>query len=371
MIPHNDADPLPKLISKGTPKTKKLLIQISKIKPILQGAVNKTAEVLVLIEKKCLFICAKIADTLRLLVKAVCNFFSTDNKYLPHFSLGLISAIVVLSNFIVKYAEADYSISYPDPANEIAIASVTDTFTPLIENDGMSAEKAYKNSTEAFFAVNNSIDTNITQREEPLPDNSQQTVSYTVRNGDNLTTLGWKFEVKLATLMYVNDLDNANLVKPGQVLKVPPKGYEVSASAIAKREKEKLAQANRNTVIRDSASSRNNSADSIKVRTAAGSSKNGYPYGYCTYYVATKRYVPSSWGNAKSWLNSARRAGYSTGNQPASGAIGVTPESWWGHVVYVESVDGNMVTFSEMNAVGWGKVSRRTLPVSSFRGFIY
>lgn len=371
MIPHNDADPLPKIISKGNPKTKKLLIQISKIKPILHGAVDKTAKTVFLIETKSRFALAKLKNILKLFAVSICEFFSADNKLLPHFSLGVIGSLVLLSNFIVKYAEADYSVSYPDPANEIAIAGITDTFTPLIENDGMSAEKAYKNSTEAFFAVSNSIDTNITQREEPLPDNSQQTVSYTVRNGDNLTTLGWKFEVKLATLMYVNDLDNANLVKPGQVLKVPPKGYEVSASAIAKREKEKLAQANRNTVIRESASSRSRGSTSVTVRTAAGSSKNGYPYGYCTYYVATKRYVPSSWGNAKNWLNSARRAGYSTGNQPASGAIGVTPESWWGHVVYVESVNGNMVTFSEMNAVGWGKVSRRTLPVSSFRGFIY
>ena len=167
--------------------------------------------------------------------------------------------------------------------------------------------------------------------------------------------------------MYLNNIDNANLVKPGQTLKIPPKGYEVSASAIAKKEaeKQKKIASSRSSSVSSSAS------NNIKVRSAAGSSKNGYPYGYCTYYVATKRFVPSNWGNAKNWLNSAKRAGYSTGSKPAVGSIGVTPESWWGHVVYVESVNGDSVTFSEMNAVGWGRTSRRTLPVSSFRGFIY
>lgn len=295
-----------------------------------------------------------------------------SKPYLPHISFVIVAVLVTATNLVVKYAKADFTVSFPEPSTEIAVASMADPYTPIISHDGISADTAYQSSGGAFVALNNSVDTVITEREAPLPDNSSSTINYVVQQGDTLTVLGWKFGVKLATLMYVNDIDNANLVRPGQSLKIPPKGYEVSASAIAKKEKEKqLASAARNTTIRSSSSARSSQSGNISVRQAAGSSVNGYPYGYCTYYVATKRYVPANWGNAKNWLNSAQRAGYSTGREPAVGSIGVTSESWWGHVTYVESVNGDSVTISEMNAVGWGKRSTRTLPASYFRGFIY
>ncbi len=369
MVLHNDCDPLPKSGKQEIEKTKKLFQTYSKIKPNLTYIHTKLAKAIFLLGGKFLLAKKSIVGVETRIKRVLLSFFEHVKYLLPHISMVIIAVIVVTSNLIVKYAKADYTISYPDPASEISFASNVDQFTPIIQNDAVGADRAYQNSSEAFVATNNSINTQITQREEPLPDNASSTVSYVVRNGDNLTALGWQFGVKLATLMYLNNIDNANLVKPGQTLKIPPKGYEVSASAIAKKEddkQKKLASSKTNTALKNSSSSKN-----IQVRTAAGNSKNGYPYGYCTYYVATKRFVPSNWGNAKNWLSSAKRAGYSTGGQPAVGSIGVTPESWWGHVVYVESVNGDSVTFSEMNAVGWGRTSRRTLPVSSFRGFIY
>ena len=100
---------------------------------------------------------------------------------------------------------------------------------------------------------------------------------------------------------------------------------------------------------------------------------NHFAYGYCTYYVATRRNVP--WfGNAIEWWPNARAAGYAEGSTPVPGAIMVTRESSVGHVAYVESVGGDgSWTVSEMNFVGWNVISRRTLhpgqaPVV---GFIY
>lgn len=369
MALHNDIDPLP--VDNGrVKKIKNLNSKFLKIKPIVDISRSKLANAIFLLGGRLRQTGGKVGRSSGEVVRLFLTTFSRIKPYLPHISISTVAIIAILSNLIVKYAKADYTLSFPEPATEIALAATIDPFTPLIRQDGAAAESAYQNSGGAFIALNNNADTAITQREEPLPDNSSATINYVVEQGDTLTSLGWKFEVKLATLMYVNDIDNANLVKPGQTLKIPPRGYEVSANLIAKKQREKeLASAKRNTAIRDSSSSR--SAAASKVRTNPGSSKNGYPYGYCTYYVATKRYVPSNWGNAKAWLGSAQRAGYSTGKAPAVGAIGVTPESWWGHVVYVESVNGDSVTFSEMNAVGWGKKSTRTLPVSAFRGFIY
>lgn len=101
-----------------------------------------------------------------------------------------------------------------------------------------------------------------------------------------------------------------------------------------------------------------------------------FPYGQCTYYVATRRNVTWS-GNAGQWYQNAQAAGRSVGQTPAVGAIMVTWESPLGHVAYVESVgaDGSFV-ISEMNnrgSAGWGKVDTRTVIPGSVPliGFIY
>lgn len=98
-----------------------------------------------------------------------------------------------------------------------------------------------------------------------------------------------------------------------------------------------------------------------------------FPYGYCTYYASTRRFVP--WGgNAISWLSGAKKFGFSTGGTPQAGAIIVTSEGGYtGHVGYVESVNGDQVTISEMNYRGFGAISSRTISSSygAIMGYIY
>jgi surface antigen len=309
--------------------------------------------------------------------KVVRNFV-LSNKYLPHCALVGLGALVVFSNFNERVAAEAYYKDFvtTGPDTEYAVASSVDQFTTLIPNGSDLVKKqilaATTTSQDGFVNSSGSFTTQLTSRETPLPDNSTGTVDYVVKSGDTLTALGWKFNVKLATLKYVNNLDNVDSIKPGSKIKIPQKGYEVSAALIAKRDAEnkaKLALASRNTVTRNSAGR----ALASSVRVNPGSSNNGYPYGYCTYYVASRRYVPAQWGDAKNWLNSASRAGYSTGSAPAVGAIVVTKESWWGHVAFVESVDGDSITISEMNAKGWGVVDRRTMSAYGgvVRGYIY
>jgi LysM repeat protein len=101
----------------------------------------------------------------------------------------------------------------------------------------------------------------------------------------------------------------------------------------------------------------------------------GFPAGWCTYYVATKRNV--TWrGDAGFWYQNAAAAGYAVGSKPKVGAIMVTWESYLGHVAYVDSVnaDGSW-TVSEMNFVGFDVISTRTIKPgelgSRLVGFIY
>jgi len=106
---------------------------------------------------------------------------------------------------------------------------------------------------------------------------------------------------------------------------------------------------------------------------AANSAGNGYAAGNCTWYVKSRRPdIGNYWGNANQWIASAQAAEFSTGSAPKQGAIGVSFEGYYGHVVYVESVseDGSTVNLSEMNAKGLGVISSRTAPASSFQ-YIY
>lgn len=116
---------------------------------------------------------------------------------------------------------------------------------------------------------------------------------------------------------------------------------------------------------------------SISKRTPADYSlvtgPHYFPYGYCTYYVSQKRTVTWS-GNAGTWLNGAKSAGLATGKNPEPGAIMVTSEGGkTGHVAYVEAVNNDTVTVSEMNYKGYGIVSSRTISATSklIKGFIY
>ena len=72
----------------------------------------------------------------------------------------------------------------------------------------------------------------------------------------------------------------------------------------------------------------------------AGSTANTYSYGYCTYFVASRRSVPSMWGNASAWYYNAQASGYAVGSTPQVGAIAWTAAGYYGHVAYVEAVNG-------------------------------
>lgn len=92
----------------------------------------------------------------------------------------------------------------------------------------------------------------------------------------------------------------------------------------------------------------------------------GYAYGYDTYYVAQRRSIPQTWGNAREWYSHARADGFLVGARPAPGAIAWTAEGALGHVAYVEGVSGDFVTMSEMNFDGWNRFTFRTVPASLF-----
>jgi surface antigen/peptidoglycan hydrolase CwlO-like protein len=115
--------------------------------------------------------------------------------------------------------------------------------------------------------------------------------------------------------------------------------------------------------------------------TSSGTCGNRFAFGYCTWYVATRRCIP--WlGNAWDWWRNAAAMGYAEGQVPERGAVvvwGRSGSSPDGHVAYVEAVgpDGGVPAgsflVSEMNYRGWDQVDYRTVKIGSpgILGFIY
>lgn len=225
--------------------------------------------------------------------------------------------------------------------------------------------------------------------------------SYTVQPGDTVSGIATKFGITTSTILWANNLSDPNAVHPGDSLTILPTSgllytvqsgdtadslaskYQANAAQIISYNNAEVSglQLGMKIIIPDgvkptpvapavpqSAPVRSNSVPSLTHYAYGG---NGYAYGYCTWYVASRRSVPAYWGDAVNWYYNAQASGFSVGSTPVAGAIAWTPAGYYGHVAIVEGVSGGMVTISEMNGpAGWGRVDSRTVPASDFR-YIY
>lgn len=180
-------------------------------------------------------------------------------------------------------------------------------------------------------------------------------VKHTIAAGDTAQTLAEKYKANAEQIVAFNNAEVGGL-QPGQTIVVPDGVLPQAATSTQAAPAGPVEQAQ--------------PAAPTKVVAGPGSRNNSYSFGYCTWYVASKRAVPGGWGNANGWYYNARAAGMGVGTAPRVGAIAWTGAGYAGHVALVESVNGNSVTVSEMNYNGWNRVSSRTVPASSFR-YIY
>lgn len=96
---------------------------------------------------------------------------------------------------------------------------------------------------------------------------------------------------------------------------------------------------------------------------------------YAAFRVDQAYGWPKYWtrgGNdAKNWLSKARAYGIPTGTEPKVGSVAVLTAGSYGHVAWVESVDGNKITISDYNSDLNGNYSRYSTKASNFTGYIY
>jgi surface antigen len=312
---------------------------------------------------------------------------ATQNAILP-------SESTVASNPLDQLSSADIAVHVARTVNLPESTSVTN------KADTENAQLTITPADDVIAAKPQVIATGLKSRKDIQ--------KYTTKAGDTVSSIAVKFGVTSDTIRWSNDL-NGESVAAGKTLVISPINgivYQVksgdSVETLASKyhaNKDQIVAFNDTEVsglpvgeyivIPNGSPSATVGAPSVANLAASGGfawgggpiyGSNGYDYGYCTWWAATRRAqvghsIPSNLGNASTWKLLAQRAGIPVGNTPQKYAVIWTPpRDYYGHVGFVENVnaDGSVVV-SEMNVIGWGKVDTKTLsPAEAANyGYIY
>lgn len=294
-----------------------------------------------------------------------------------------------------------------NPKTLATVAEITDA--PVEIKEDVLRNNLPSLTSSFSFAGSNTIEKSVSFSVQEK--GRDKVINYAVADGDTLWSVAKNFDITTNTIKWANNLPDENSIKPGQIIQILPISgtlhkvagaddlvkvavkYNASVSQIVEENgllDETLKEGQILIIPGGSVweppkiqpkpqpqapqrlASKNTQKFSSGKTVGYGRGGNKFAAGYCTSYVASRRNIP--WrGNAGAWLGNARAMGYATGREPRAGAIIVTNESPVGHVGIVEAVHGGSVTISEMNYVGRGIVSRRTISSGSgaIRGFIY
>ncbi len=323
--------------------------------------------------------------------------------------------IIIFNPFKADYSHQDKSLAagllahHTGLNNQLAIKHNM-VSTTVSDNNGFISQAFANNDSGMVLGATDTIENEIS--EDGIEDNginkaspdtiqkliNQQVQIYETKPFDTVYTVAADFNVTPKTIRETNGLSN-NALKAGWFLVIPPvdgivleiTNPDLSVDDVATKyradlekvvsynglegpdselsvgdyliipggvlpEPPKPANAPTTTTNKSKAGK-----PSVPKANFVGSNK--FAGGHCTAYVASK--VKVYWrGNASAWASNARRAGATVDRNPVPGAIIQTNESRWGHVGYIESVNGSKVTFSEWNYAGLYVRTVRTLDMS-------
>ncbi len=138
-------------------------------------------------------------------------------------------ALIAIFSFVADYAKAAESSYYYQPSEDVLdlspaevadVASVVAPYTDLVEVDPVTVAIAMDSSD--FLGKPVLVDTQISQKPA---EKRTKTITYTVDAGDTLSSIGWEYGLKIATIKATNSL-SSDTIKPGQQLKLPPQDLD-------------------------------------------------------------------------------------------------------------------------------------------------
>ncbi len=344
--------------------------------------------------------------------------------------LGNIALLVGIAVFIINSGSASQTVrsgtvssvvttasSVSNPLDKLSSAQIAREVAQMTDLAELTAVRNQADSEGAQLAVAASENAVVTKPQ--LVSTSQKSkkdiVKYITKAGDTITSIAATYNLSANSVRWSNDLtgdavaaDKNLIIPPGNGIAYLVKSTDTIDGLVSKYTADKALFVSVNDaesgklnpgeyvwvpggtvappVVRFSSVSRGGFA--FGATAIYGS--NGYDYGYCTWWAATRRAqigrsIPSNLGNACTWKGLAAQAGLSVGTAPATGAVIWTPSGCYGHVGFVEKVneDGS-VWVSDMNsrgfasmdttsggAGGWGRISYRLLSPDQANNFWY
>jgi surface antigen/LysM repeat protein len=312
---------------------------------------------------------------------------------------GNMLLLVIISAFLLVNRSASQTVRSSTVNSAVATAGSVSSPLDQLSSSQIAFTAAQMTKVPELTAVRNQADSEIALLTN-VPTDAQalskpQIIStgqksrydikkYVVQAGDSADSVGAKFNLTASSVTGSNNLTSSTL-KQGTTLLIPPGNglvYQVKAgdtvSSIVNKygaDSELFVSVNDaergvvvgsyvwipNVAVPVAAPHFAPAVSSLRVASFSPNyGFNGYDYGYCTYYVASKIAVPSNWGNANTWDNYARATpGWTVILTPQVGAVAQTDRGSLGHVAIVEGVsaDGTMIKYSDMNGLaGWGRV---------------
>lgn len=283
--------------------------------------------------------------------------------------------------------------SQQNPLDQLSAAQIALTAAQMAQLPEIKAVRSQADSDSILLAQTPS-DSTILAKPQIVPTtqkSKQGIINYVALAGDTLQSIADKHGVSADSVRWSNNL-SGNGIAAGTKLVIPPVNgivYTVKTgdtpAILASRYRADESQI---VTYNDAELSGLSVGEQIIIPNGQKSAPltygvfvasyggNGYDYGYCTYYVATKIAVPNNWGNANTWDNYAAASGWTVTTTPRVGAIAQSDGGYLGHVAVVEAVsdDGTMIKYSDMNGLaGWGRVGFSDwVPANAhFNHFIY
>lgn len=286
-------------------------------------------------------------------------------------ALRLASASDVATNFVVTTTmhqsgqASTGKLEKPDLTDIAASRGVVEYV--LAEGESMeSVAVKYGISTDQIRWSNGLKDTDVAAG-TTLYIPSVPGIVYTVKAGDTIESIVEKYGSNAAEIIALNDLELTGIAEGSRIL--------IKDGELPEKERPEYVAPIVRPTYTYTYTYLGSSSERQDIEVVGYFYGLGGPYGsgQCTQWAWYKRPdLPSNLGNANTWAARAAAAGYLVDNTPAPGAIFQTPSGWYGHVGYVESVNGDgSIVISEMNYGVPYRVIRSTVPAGSVGHFNY
>lgn len=354
------------------------------------------------------------------------NSFDRWKVFLPYLLAGVITLVLVIVGSLDKHSsEVSLSLSSFAAKNyDVSTDQLSELYVVADLSDALGLASA-SDVASNYIITNTMYDSGQTSAgklEKPSITNiavSRGVIEYTVEDGEDINTIAEKYKVSADDIRWSNGLKTAD-VAAGTVLYIPSTSgivYTVKSDDTVESIAEKygsnaaeiialndlevsgISEGIR-IVIKDGSlpekerpeyvapAIRRPSATTTYTYTYLGNTSQrenievvgyfyglGGPYGagQCTQWAWYKRQdLPNMLGNANTWARNAAAYGYVVDRTPAAGAVIQSSSGWYGHVGYVEAVNGDgSIVVTEMNYGIPYRVIRSTIPASAVGNFNY